>query len=108
MPLSKDQSSFFQYTWNRDLQTCLDALAQWFSFNMMLFRRKTKPHIFTNISFQKKALSTLNIYKIVIRLKSQVLRKEDSRLVADKQKCNQFMFFSSSKPLEDWTDALNT
>ena len=35
----------------------------------------------------KKVMSTLNIhvYKIVIRLKSQVLRKEDSRTVADRQ-----------------------
>ena len=33
----------------------------------------------------QKALSTLSIYKIVIRLKSQVLSKEDCRLVADRQ-----------------------
>ena len=46
--------------------------------------------LFTSISFHKKALSTLNIYKIVIRLKSQVLRKEDSRLVAVRQTCKQF------------------
>ena len=38
----------------------------------------------------QKALSTLNIYKIVIRFKGQVLRKEDNRLVADRQTCNQF------------------
>ena len=38
----------------------------------------------------QKALSTLNIYKIVVRLKNQVLSKEDSRPVADKQTCNQF------------------
>ena len=31
----------------------------------------------------QKTLSTLSKYKIVIRLKSQVLRKEDSRLVAE-------------------------
>ena len=45
----------------------------------------TKPHLFTSISYHKKSLSTLNIYTMVIRLKSQVLRKEDSRLVADRQ-----------------------
>ena len=38
----------------------------------------------------QKPLSTLNIYKIVIRLKSQVIRTEDSRLVADRQTCKQF------------------
>ena len=48
------------------------------------------PNLFTSISFHKKSLSTLNIYNIVIRLKSQVLSKEDSRLVADRQTCNQF------------------
>ena len=49
----------------------------------------------------QKALSTLNIYKIVIRLKSQVLRKEGSRLVADRQTYNRCCLFgSSSKPLE--------
>ena len=37
----------------------------------------------------QKALSTFSIYKIVIRLKSQVLSKEDCRLVADRQTCNQ-------------------
>ena len=46
-----------------------------------------KAHLFTSIIFHKKALSTLNIYKNVIRLKSQVLSKEDSRLVADRQTC---------------------
>ena len=40
-------------------------------------------------TLSQKALSKLNIYKSVIRLKSQVLRKEDSRLVADTQTCNQ-------------------
>ena len=35
----------------------------------------------------------LNIYKIVIRLKSQVLRKEDSRFVADRQADMQSVFF---------------
>ena len=48
--------------------------------------------LFTSISFHKKALSTLNIYTIVIRLKSQVLRKEDSRLVADRQADMQSVF----------------
>ena len=43
-----------------------------------------------------KTLSTLNIYKIVMRLKSKVLRKEDSRLVADRQM--QIVFCSCSKP----------
>ena len=38
----------------------------------------------------KKALSKLNIYTIVIGFKSQVLRKEDSRLVADRQTCSVF------------------
>ena len=57
------------------------------------------PHLFTSISFHKKALSTLNIYKIVIRLKSQVLSKEDSRLVADRQTCNQLFFWLKLKAL---------
>ena len=39
----------------------------------------------------QKALSTLSIYKIVIRLKSQVLNKKDCRLVADRQTCNQIL-----------------
>ena len=34
----------------------------------------------------------LNIYKTVIRLKSQVLRKVDSSFVADRQICNQFLY----------------
>ena len=52
---------------------------------------KQSPFIYKyNIS--QKALSTLNIYKIVIRLKSRVLSKEDSRLVADRQTCNQLFF----------------
>ena len=53
------------------------AHVQWVSFNRMLFRR-----FIYKYKLSQKALSTLNIYKIVIRLKSQVLRKEDSRLVA--------------------------
>ena len=40
----------------------------------------------------------LNIYKIVIRLKSQVLRKDDSRLVADRQTCNQVFFARAQSP----------
>ena len=39
----------------------------------------------------QKALSTLSIYKIVIRLKSQVLSKVDCKLVADRQTCNQIL-----------------
>ena len=53
-----------------------------------LLTGRTKPHLFTSISFHKKALSTLNIhvYKIFVRLiNSQVLRKEDSSPVADRQ-----------------------
>ena len=73
----------------------------------MLFRRVTKPHLFTSISFHKKALSKLNIYKEFIRFKSQVFRKEDSMLVADRHTYNQF-FCPSLKPLEHWTDALTT
>ena len=64
-----------------------------------MFRRLTNPHLVTSISFHKKALSTLNVYKIVIRLKSQVLSKEDSRLVADRQTCNQFFFLLKLKAL---------
>ena len=52
--------------------------------------------LFTSISFHKKALSTLNIYKIVIRHKSQVLRKEDSRPVAVRQTCKQFLLMLKS------------
>ena len=36
-------------------------------------------------------MSTPSIYKIVIRLKSQVLSEEDCRLVADRQTCNQIL-----------------
>ena len=43
-------------------------------------------------------MSMLNIYKIVIRLKSQVLRKDDSRLVADRQTCNQVFFAQAQSP----------
>ena len=39
----------------------------------------------------QKALSTLSIYKIVTRLKSQVLSKETCRLLADRQTCNQIL-----------------
>ena len=52
--------------------------------------------LFTSISFNKKALSTINIYTIVIRLKSQVLRKEDSMLVAVRQTCKQFFAHAQS------------
>ena len=38
-----------------------------------------------------KKLSTLSIYNIVLRLKSQVLNKEDCRLVADRQTCNKIL-----------------
>ena len=57
-----------------------------------LLKTINKAHLFTSIIFHKKAQSTLNIYKIVIRLKSQVLSKKDSRLVADRQTCNQGFF----------------
>ena len=49
--------------------------------------------LFTNISFHKKALSTLNMYKIVIRLKSQVLRKEDRSLWQTDRRAISFFFF---------------
>ena len=39
------------------------------------------------------------VYTIVLRLKSQVLRKEDSRLMADRQTCNQ-CFLLKFKALE--------
>ena len=39
----------------------------------------------------QKALSTLSIYKIVTRLKSQVLSKKTCRLLADRQTCNQIL-----------------
>ena len=39
----------------------------------------------------QKALSTLSIYKIVIRLKCQVLSKEERRFVADRQTSNQIL-----------------
>ena len=61
--------------------------------------------LFTRISFHKKALSKLNIYKIVIRLKSQVLRKEKA---CGRQTDTQSVFCSRSKPLEHWADALTT
>ena len=58
------------------------------------------PFIYKYKLSQKEALSTLNIFKIVIILKSQVLSKEDiySSLVAHRQTCNQ-VFSSSSKLL---------
>ena len=48
----------------------------------------------------QKALSTLNIYKIVIRLISQVLRKEDSRLVqTDRHAISVVVFLLKLKAL---------
>ena len=41
----------------------------------------------------------LNIYKIVIRLKSQVFSKEDSRLLTERRTCNQFFFLLKLKAL---------
>ena len=55
----------------RDPKTCLDAHVQLVSFSRMLFRRKTKPHIITSISFHKKC----PVYAKHIRLTSQVLCK---------------------------------
>ena len=52
---------------------------------------KQSPFVY-KYNLSQKVLSTLNIYKIVIRLKSQVLSKEDSRLVADRQTCNRFFW----------------
>ena len=46
-------------------------------------------------------------YKIVIRLKSQVLSKEECRLVADRQTCNQIMLLEL-KALGHWTGSLTT
>ena len=54
--------------------------------------------IFYKYKLSQKALSTLNIYKIGIRLLSQVLRKKDSRCVADRQTCNQFFFAQAQIP----------
>ena len=45
----------------------------------------------------QKAQSTLNIYTIVIRLKSQVLSKEDSRLVAERQTYMQSVLFAQAQ-----------
>ena len=81
-----------------DLQTCLDAHGQWVSLNRMLFRR-----FIYKYKLSQKSSVQLNIYKIVIRHKSQVLRKEDSRLVAVRQTYKPF-FCSCSKPLEHRTD----
>ena len=47
------------------------------------------PFIF-KYKLSQKALSMLNIYKMVNRLKSQVLNNEESGFVADRQTCNQF------------------
>ena len=56
-----------------------------------------------SISVHKKTL----IYKIDIRLKSQVLSKEECRLVADRQTCNQIMLLEL-KALGHWIDSLTT
>ena len=92
MPLSKDQSMTSIYIVKRptDLFRCACAV--------FFLTRCCLDDSFTSISFHKKALSTLNIYKIVIRLKSQVLRKEDSR-ACDSQTDMQIFFRSCSKPL---------
>ena len=47
----------------------------------------------------QKAMFMLNIYKIFIRLKSQVLSKEDSRLLTERQTCDHF-FLLKHKVLE--------
>ena len=39
----------------------------------------------------RKALSTLSIYKTVIGMKSQILSKEDCRLLVDRQTCIQIL-----------------
>ena len=49
------------------------------------FKTINKAPFIYKYKLSQKNLSTLNIYKIVLRLKSQVLRKEDIRLVADMQ-----------------------
>ena len=70
-----------------------------FLLNGCCFDDKQAPFIY-KYQLSQKALSTLNMYKIVIRLKSQILRKEGCSLVADKHTHNHFFFGSSSKPLE--------
>ena len=71
------------------LQICLDAHAQWVSFKAQFIYKYT---------LSQKALSTVNIYKIVISLKSQVLRKEDDRLVADRQNNAKSFFAHAQSP----------
>ena len=45
----------------------------------------------------QKALSTLNVYKIVIRLKSQVLRKEDRSLWQTDRHAISFFYFAQAQ-----------
>ena len=57
-----------------------------------------KALFFYKYKLSQKTLFTLNIYKIVIRLKSQALSKADSRLVADRQTRNHFFFAQVQSP----------
>ena len=86
-PLSKDQSmsSVYMIYGPSDLFRCVCAVG---FFKPVVVINKA-PFIY-KYKLSQKALSTLNIYKIVIRLKSQVLRKEDSRLVQTDRHATSF------------------
>ena len=108
MSLIKDKSKSSIYT--HDIRTYRPVKMRMHSGFLLaeccLDDKHLAPFIY-KYKLYKKTLSTLNIYKIVIKLKSLVLRKEDSRLVADRQACKQY-FCSCSNPLEHWTDTLIT
>ena len=59
-------------------------MCSWYLLSGCCLEEK-QPHLITGISFHKNALFTLSIYKIVIRLTSQLLSREDSRHVTDRQ-----------------------
>ena len=62
-------------------------MCSWFLLTGYCLEEKNK----APFNYKYKLSPTLSIYKIVIRLTSQVLSKENSRLVADRQKCNQIL-----------------
>ena len=84
------------------LVACLQCMHSCFLLTGCCLEDKQSP---TNYNYKllQKALSTLRIYKSVIRLKSQVLSKKVSRLVADRHTCNQFLLLELKAP-----DALTT
>ena len=82
--------------------TCLNAHAQLVLFNRMFIRQ-----FYYKNKLSQKALSTLSIYKIVIRLNKSSLSKGESSLWQTDRHVIRFCF-SCSKTFEHWKDALTT